>query len=114
MALTKEQTALTLLAVAEVPQFFSGFLPSYFTIATFARKEGTEWTKRNIRIGELISASMAIGMGLVVATIIDNPAPLWGTAIMSGLLILFYERALRNPSPPERGLTTAEGGEDGN
>lgn len=113
MALTKEQTALTLLAVAEVPQFFSGFLPSYFTIATFSKKEGIEWTKQNIRIGEAVAATLAIGTGLVVAIIIDHPAPLWGAAIMSGLLILVYERALRNPSPIDSGLTT-EGGEDGN
>jgi hypothetical protein len=45
-----------MLAIAETPQFFSGYLPSYFTIATFSQKEGMEWTKRNIRIGEGVSA----------------------------------------------------------
>lgn len=105
-----EKMALTLLAVAETPQFFSGYLPSYFTIATFSQKEGKEWTERNIRIGEVVSATLAIGTGVVIAFLIDDPAPIVGTVIMSALLIAVYEHALRNPAPTGASLT--EGGSE--
>jgi|SRR3972149_963555 len=100
-----QKMALTLLAVAETPQFFSGYLPSYFTIATFSQKEGKEWTQRNIRIGEAVAAALAIGTGLVIAHLIDDPAPFVGTVIMSAVLIVVYEHALRNPSPSGHSLT---------
>ncbi len=100
-----QKVALILLAIAETPQFFSGYPPSYFTIATFAQREGIEWTTRNVRIGEAVSATLAVGMGAIVAYLIDDPLPIWGTLAMSVVLIAIYEHALRNPNPPMYSLS---------
>ena len=49
------QVALTVLVVAEIPNFWSGFLPSLFTIATFSGGDEAkvQHTKRWIRRGEI-------------------------------------------------------------
>jgi hypothetical protein len=61
-----EITALTVLVVAEIPNFWSGFLPSLFTIATFSKgdQEKMDHTKRWIRRGEIQAMGLSVALGV--------------------------------------------------
>lgn len=92
-------TALFLLTMGEVPNFYSGFLPSLFTIATFSSDpddvEKTAHTRRWIRRGEIQATTMAMVVGVATSLIAGDPAPFIGTVIMSAYLLYQYEHALR-------------------
>jgi hypothetical protein len=91
-----EVTALTVLTVAEIPNFWSGFLPSLFTIATFSGgdPEKVEHTKRWIRRGELQAVGLSLALGTGAAVLAREPWPLLGTIAMCAYLAWQYENAL--------------------
>ena len=99
--ITKEDAALTLLTAAEVPNFFSGMLPSLWTIGHFSNQDQTE-TIHWIRKGEAIALVLALATGAAVSAIADSPYPFWATLVMSGLLLGAYEHALRNPTGKDK------------
>lgn len=89
--------ALSLLAVAEVPNFFSGLLPSLWTIGHFSAFENQEavyWIHR----GEIIASILSIVVGGTVAYVGKTILPFLGTLAMTGTLLYLYEHALRNGS----------------
>lgn len=92
-----EQVALTVLVVSEVPNFWSGFLPSLFTIATFSggdeRKQ--QHTKSWIRRGEIQALGLSIALGIAASILAEEPWPFIGVLLISGYLIWQYEAALR-------------------
>jgi hypothetical protein len=94
---SSEQVALTVLVVSEVPNFWSGFLPSLFTIATFSggdeRKQAH--TKSWIRRGEIQALGLSIALGIAAAILAEEPWPFIGVLFICGYLIYQYEAALR-------------------
>jgi hypothetical protein len=97
MARTHEQVALTVLVVSEVPNFWSGFLPSLFTIATFSGGDEAkaEHTKRWIRRGEIQAASLSLALGVSAAVLAEEPWPFIGVVALMLYLAYQYEHALR-------------------
>ena len=86
-----------LLAMGEAPNFYSGFLPSLFTIATFTgdSQEKAEHTKRWIRRGEVQATGMTLIVGAGTSLISESPWPLIGMILMAIYLVTQYELALR-------------------
>lgn len=90
-----ESIALTILTIAEVPNFFSGLLPSLFTIGHFSSGESSEalyWIRR----GEVNALGLSILLGVGASLVSKSWMPLFGVLGMSGFLIYHYEHALRN------------------
>jgi hypothetical protein len=97
MARTYEQVALTVLVVSEVPNFWSGFLPSLFTIATFSGGDEVkaEHTKHWIRRGEVQATGLSIALGVSASLLAGEPWPFIGVVLLSCYLAYQYEHALR-------------------
>lgn len=92
-----QQVALTVLVVSEVPNFWSGFLPSLFTIATFSggNADKAAHTKRWIRRGEIQAASLSVALGISASLLAEEPWPFIGVALLIIYLAYQYEHALR-------------------
>lgn len=97
MARSHEQVALTVLVVSEIPNFWSGFLPSLFTIATFSGGdvEKAMHTKRWIRRGEIQATGLSIALGISASLLAEEPWPFLGVLFLVGYLAYQYEHALR-------------------
>lgn len=94
---TSEQVALTVLVVAEVPNFWSGFLPSLFTIATFSGSgDGkADHTKRWIRRGEIQATGLSLALGVSASLLAGEPWPFIGVVFLIIYLAYQYEHALK-------------------
>lgn len=97
MAQSSERIALTILTVSEVPNFWSGFLPSLFTIATFSGGDAgkAEHTKRWIRRGEIQATGLSLALGISASLLAENPLPFIGVVLLICYLAYQYEHALR-------------------
>jgi hypothetical protein len=97
MARSHESIALTVLVVAEVPNFWSGFLPSLFTIATFSGgdEDKAAHTKRWIRRGEIQATALSLALGVSAALLAEEPWPFVGVMFLIGYLAWQYENALK-------------------
>ena len=93
---SSEQVALTVLVVAEVPNFWSGFLPSLFTIATFSGGDDDKasHTKRWIRRGEIQATGLSIALGISASLLAEEPWPFIGVVLLIIYLAYQYEHAL--------------------
>jgi hypothetical protein len=89
--------ALMVLVVAEIPNFWSGFLPSLFTIATFSGGDAGKvaHTKKWIRRGEYQAIGLSLTLGAAASVLSKEPWPFLGSALMCGYLAWQYEHALR-------------------
>ena len=89
--------ALTVLVVSEVPNFWSGFLPSLFTIATFSGgdEEKAAHTKKWIRRGEMQALGLSIALGISASLLAEEPWPFVGVLLLSMYLAYQYEHALK-------------------
>lgn len=94
---SSQDIALTVLVVSEVPNFWSGFLPSLFTIATFSKgdDEKIAHTKTWIRRGEIQAATLTVALGLAASVLAEEPWPFIGVLIMGFYLAYQYEKALK-------------------
>jgi hypothetical protein len=97
LARSTEQVALTVLVVSEVPNFWSGFLPSLFTIATFSGgdSEKATHTKRWIRRGEIQATGLSIALGISASLLSGEPWPFIGVMLLVVYLAYQYEHALK-------------------
>lgn len=97
MARTHEQVALTVLVISEVPNFWSGFLPSLFTIATFSGGDElkSRHTKRWIRRGEIQATGLSVALGVSASLLAGEPWPFIGVMALIVYLLYQYEHALR-------------------
>lgn len=97
MARSHESVALTVLVIAEVPNFWSGFLPSLFTIATFSGGDPDKiaHTKHWIRRGEIQATGLSIALGVSAAVLAEEPWPFIGVMFLIVYLAYQYEHALR-------------------
>lgn len=92
-----QDIALTLLAIAEVPNFYSGLLPSLWTIGHFSETDNEE-ACRWIRRGEANATALSVAVGIGVSMLTKSPLPIIGNLLMCGILLYLYEHALRNGS----------------
>lgn len=101
-----DQIALTVLVVSEVPNFWSGFLPSLFTIATFSggNPRKVAHTKQWIRRGEIQALGLSIALGIAASILAEEPWPFIGVLAISAYLIWQYESALRLGSKEGLGM----------
>jgi hypothetical protein len=92
-----DQIALTVLVVSEVPNFWSGFLPSLFTIATFSGGDERKaaHTKSWIRRGEIQALGLSIALGIAASILAEEPWPFIGVLAVSAYLLWQYENALK-------------------
>lgn len=91
--MTKESVGLTILVAAESGHAFSAFMPSYFTIKTFAGSaEGTA----NLRAGYPPAVAFNALLGTAVALLIGSWVPLLVALGASAILIGFYEYAIQS------------------
>lgn len=89
--------ALTILAVAEVPNFYSGLLPSLWTIGHFSASENKE-ARYWIRRGEVMATGLTAAVAVGTSAIARSWAPAVGMAAMAAVLLFLYEHALRSGS----------------
>jgi hypothetical protein len=92
-----QEIALTVLVVSEVPNFWSGFLPSLFTIATFSGgdEEKAAHTKRWIRRGEIQATGLSVALGISASLLAKKPWPFIGVMLLVAYLAYQYETALK-------------------
>lgn len=91
-----EAIGLTILTAFEVPNLYSGLLPSQFTIATFSGggAEKQAHTTKWIRKSEIQATAMSLILGAGASALAKSPYPFLATAIMCGYLLYQYEHAL--------------------
>lgn len=91
---------ITILIAFEIPNMFSGLLPSLFTIATFSGggEEKVAHTKKWIRKGEIQATIMSLILGAGASAVAKKPWPFLASAAMCAYLVVQYENALRKGS----------------
>ena len=97
---TPAQVAGTVLVVTEIPNLFSGLLPSMFTISSpfFHEQEARAGNIRRIRQGEVIATIGSAAIIFAASELFDTTLVIvWGFAMVAAL-IACYEYALRNPA----------------
>lgn len=94
MPMNAQQAALTVLTAFEVPNVYSGVLPSWFTIATFS--DDPEKVAA-LRKAEVFGTVISLGLGAAASVIAESPLPFIATAAMAVVLIVGYEWHIRNP-----------------
>lgn len=87
--------ALTILAAAEVPNFYSGLLPSLWTIAHFGAVESAE-ARFWIRRGEVMATGLTAAVAVGTSWIAKSWLPGLAMAGMAVALLALYEHALRS------------------
>lgn len=107
--ITGAKAGMFLLAVGEAPNFYAGFLPSLFTIATFTGEgeNKANHTKRWIRRGEVQATGVTILVGAATSLISESPWPLVGMLLMATYLLYQYEYALRKGQETGPGINIA-------
>jgi hypothetical protein len=93
----KQSVALSVIIAAEVPNYYSGLLPSLFTIATFSGgdEDKQQHTVAWIRRGETQGTLQAVVLS-VAASILSGDA--WPFILSMGMVVYYlyqYEHALR-------------------
>ena len=86
-----EAAALTILVGAEAAHAFSAFMPSYFTIQTFA---GSPASVEALRSGYPPALVFNGILGLTAVWLTKSWLPLLGVALASAGMIYLYERAI--------------------
>jgi hypothetical protein len=94
--MSAEGVGIALLVAFEVPNLFSGLLPSLFTIATFSAGDADKvrHTKRWIRRGEVQAGAVSVGLGVGASIVTKSPWPFLLVLGMIGWLVWQYECAL--------------------
>lgn len=92
-----ESVALGIMVMDGVPNFWSGFLPSLFTIATFSGGDADKaaHTKKWIRRGEYQAVTLSLTLGIAASVLVEEPWPILGVILMCAYLAYQYEHALR-------------------
>ena len=89
--MTAEQTALTVLIGAEAAHAFSAFMPSYFTIQTFA---GSPQSVVALRSGYTPAVLFNVVLGLSAAWLVKSWLPILAVMLASVGMIYLYENAI--------------------
>ena len=99
-ALTAGTIGITILAMGDAFNAYSGLLPSMFTISSdFFHQQGSHaGNVKRIRQGEVIATVASLGIGFGASLAAESALPFWGTAIACTALLISYEYALRHPA----------------
>ena len=92
--------ALSLLSGAETAHAFSSFLPSTFTVRSFALDGSTGNVGQKVadlRAGYRPATAFGLLLGAVVSAVAKSPLPLAASAGAAGVMLVLYEQNL----PPE-------------
>lgn len=97
MAVDKQAVALSVIIAAEVPNYYSGLLPSLFTIATFSGgdQDKADHTRRWIRRGEAQGTAQAVVLSVAASILSEDPWPFVLSMAMVFYYLYQYEYALR-------------------
>jgi hypothetical protein len=94
------------LSVTQGISAFAVFLPKL----TDVRKAATDDPNMagDVRLGEVAASTLTLGIGMVCSSLTGSPVPTFTALIVSVVLIVIYESALRNDTPmnPKTPLTT--------
>jgi len=85
---------LFILAIGEVPNYYSGILPSWMTIRRFS---GDERDTGTLRWGMVAASVFALGVGVGASFLAHSIWPLVGTIAGMVFLVCGYEWAIRHP-----------------
>ncbi|MHB1132990.1 MAG: hypothetical protein ACYC4L_11435 [Chloroflexota bacterium] len=97
---TSDVVALSLLTAAEAGHAFSAYLPSYFTIKSFALDGDSAAVQQklaNLRSGYLPAVTFGLLLGGAVSVFAKSPLPLIASLGAAAVMLTQYEGAL----PPE-------------
>lgn len=94
---------ISILAAGDAANFYSGALPSFFTISSdFFQKGGSQkGNVKRIRQGEILATGLSLSVGLGASLVAGNWLPLVATSVVCAVLIAGYEFALRHPASQE-------------
>ncbi len=98
--------ALSLLSGAETAHSFSSFLPSSFTVKSFALDPtgNVQQKVADLRSGYRPAVAFGLGLGGVVSLVARSPMPFFASVAAAGAMLLLYEQNL----PPEMRLALPE------
>jgi hypothetical protein len=99
------EIALISLTAIEGVQVYSAFLPSIFTIRTFAAQDYDK-TKKDIRDGEVLASAMSIALGVAMAVLMDSHWPIVASIANAALMVFVYEYALHTAHADASSFTT--------
>jgi hypothetical protein len=93
-----QAVALSVIIAAEVPNYYSGLLPSLFTIATFSGGDNAKaaHTVRWIRRGEAQGTAQAVALSVAASILAGDPWPFILSMAMCAYYLYQYEHALRS------------------
>lgn len=88
-----ENILLAAFTAVESAHAFSAFLPSVFTIKTFA---DTEEKKQKVREGYIYAWIFALALGLIVSALAKSKLPIIFSVVTAAFMTLSYELSLRS------------------
>ena len=102
-ALTAGTVGIAILAAGDAANFYSGALPSWFTISSpFMQDQGArKGNVKRIRQGEAFATALSLMVGVGASIAAGSPLPFWATVAVSAAMVAGYEYALRHPSSQE-------------
>ena len=98
-ALTAGTVGIAILAAGDAANFYSGMLPSLFTLSSAFFQEGNKAGNiKRVRQGEVIATGLSLMVGFGASLAAGSALPFWATAATAGVLVLAYEFSLRHPA----------------
>lgn len=99
-ALTAGTVGIAILAAGDAANFYSGMLPSLFTLSSdFAQGQGNRaGNSRRVRQGEIMATGLSLTVGVGASIAAGSSLPFWATAAVSLALVVMYEWAWRHPA----------------
>lgn len=93
-----EALAGTIIVAASGAGLFTLFCPSFFVIRSPSFREKKEENVAIFRQGEAAATGITLAVGWAKAVLSGSRTPIVAAVVTSGVLLLAYEWALRNPS----------------
>ena len=91
--LNERESGAVLIAVTSSVGVFTALLPEF---ADVRKSVGNEDMTNDVRMGELASVALVVGIGLIATSVIDSPAPAIAAVVVSAALVLMYESVLQS------------------
>lgn len=95
-----ERALISIMTALESAHGFSAFMPSVFTIKTFAAEGDVETHMADLRSGYLPAVALSLAIGYIASQIVKSWWPLAGAIGVSAGMIGVYELAIRQAIGP--------------
>ena len=92
--LAAESIAIAVLIADTVPNWYSGLMPSTFTIRTFS--DDPEKV-RALRRAEVVGSGLALSAGIAGSVLTKSWIPLIMVLVVMAILLFEYENAIKSP-----------------